>query len=352
MCSGVIRTFRRCSSGFRHGYSSLPRYFFASLSICASRALGRQLGRGRRPRPICRSRSGRRRGGAARGSCSRCFGFARPDAVLNERHAVLDVDPHDVNAGSRPRAASWRRRRRAAPGTSGASRSAWPSHSPPLSYSTTRLHPKQTGLLPILVTCGSSWPSWCWSSAASASSCTSANRRSRATGHDRDGTRRPACACPLPELRRQSRRRERRGRKRPVRPVGHPVGHDQPQAPDLRSARSIPARRGERRVRLRLHERRLSRRRSGKTCLPCTRSRTRSGTCTASSEAMTECYALQTTARAAQLFGADPTAAQATASTPTPASIRTCRTSTARRRAGTAGRSICGPPTPTGPSAR
>ena len=35
-CSGVIRTFRRVSSGFRHGYSSLPRYFFASLSICGS----------------------------------------------------------------------------------------------------------------------------------------------------------------------------------------------------------------------------------------------------------------------------------------------------------------------------
>jgi len=32
-----------------------------------------------------------------------------------------------------------------------------------------------------------------------------------------------------------------------------------------------------------------------------------------SSEALTECNALQTTARAAELFGADPTAAQATA---------------------------------------
>src|SRR6185437_16208961 len=34
--SGSITTLTRCSAGFRHGYSSLPRYFFASLSIWAS----------------------------------------------------------------------------------------------------------------------------------------------------------------------------------------------------------------------------------------------------------------------------------------------------------------------------
>src|SRR5262249_43280890 len=34
--SGLIRTVIRCSSGDRHGYSSLPRYFFARRSICSS----------------------------------------------------------------------------------------------------------------------------------------------------------------------------------------------------------------------------------------------------------------------------------------------------------------------------
>ena len=35
-CWGVIRTVMRSSSGLRHGYSSWPRYFFASRSIWPS----------------------------------------------------------------------------------------------------------------------------------------------------------------------------------------------------------------------------------------------------------------------------------------------------------------------------
>ena len=35
-CSGEILTFTRVSAALRNGYSSLPRYFFASLSIWRS----------------------------------------------------------------------------------------------------------------------------------------------------------------------------------------------------------------------------------------------------------------------------------------------------------------------------
>jgi hypothetical protein len=70
-------------------------------------------------------------------------------------------------------------------------------------------------------------------------------------------------------------------------------------------------------------------------------------------EAQTECYALQTTARAAELFGASPAAARRRLpATRSSTCIRSCRMSTARVVAGTAGRAICGPPIRTGPSWR
>ena len=257
MCSGVIRTFRRCSSGLPPRILVLAEVLLRELVDLRVRAVGRHLGAGRRPRPTCRSRSGRRRAAPARGSFSRCFGFARPVAVLNESDAVLDVDPDDRRV-RRAVLAQRRRdaRRRAAPGTPSASRSASPSRSPSLRVSQKA---KQSGPgCRSLVTCGSSSPSRRCSSAASASSCTSASRRSRTIwAQVATRARRPARPRALPELRGQSRRRERGGGQRPVRRVGNPVGHDRPQAPDLLGARALPARRATARVRCVLHERGL-----------------------------------------------------------------------------------------------
>src|SRR4029450_13558055 len=81
MCSGRMRTLRRVSSGLRHGYSSSPRYFFASLSICASApsVVNSAV-------PLIASQRYWSCGSTAsherRGSRLRCLGLARPSAVL------------------------------------------------------------------------------------------------------------------------------------------------------------------------------------------------------------------------------------------------------------------------------
>src|SRR5580765_5216839 len=81
--SGSITTLTRCSAGFRHGYSSLPRYFFASLSIWASAPDSVTLAG-----PLTATHLyvlfGSTTSSEARGSFSRCSVFARPRAVLNE----------------------------------------------------------------------------------------------------------------------------------------------------------------------------------------------------------------------------------------------------------------------------
>ena len=87
------------------------------------------------------------------------------------------------------------------------------------------------------------------SSAASASSCTSASRRSRTTwarsrrelGNRHVHVHCQSFASNLVDV-------SARGRQRPVRRVGDPVGHDRPQAPDLQRARALPARRAQRRA--------------------------------------------------------------------------------------------------------
>ena len=79
----------------RYGYSSLPRYFFASLSICGSAPSVVQLRAAVDRDPLVRSSFGSTTVSATRESCSRCVGFARPVAVLNDGGAVVDVDPDD-----------------------------------------------------------------------------------------------------------------------------------------------------------------------------------------------------------------------------------------------------------------
>src|SRR6476619_399575 len=81
--SGSITTLTRCSAGFRHGYSSLPRYFFASLSICAS-APDSVTSAGPLTATHLYVLFGSTTSSEARGSFSRCSVFARPRAVLNE----------------------------------------------------------------------------------------------------------------------------------------------------------------------------------------------------------------------------------------------------------------------------
>src|SRR6266540_2207074 len=81
--SGSIRTLTRCSCGLRHGYASLPRYFFASLSICWS-APSSVNSAGPLTATHLNGSFGSTIRRDARGSCSRCLGFARPRAVLND----------------------------------------------------------------------------------------------------------------------------------------------------------------------------------------------------------------------------------------------------------------------------
>src|ERR1700730_8601123 len=91
------------------------------------------------------------------------------------------------------------------------------------------------------------------------------------------------------------------------------------------------------------------RRRSGKTCLPCTRSPTRPGTCTESRTRRRPSATRCSRQRGKRSSSArHPLRHRRPRTTSTPASIRTCRTSTAKRLVGTAGRSICGPPIQTG----
>ena len=67
-----------------------------------------------------------------------------------------------------------------------------------------------------------------------------------------------------------------------VRRVGNPDGPHRSQAADLQRAQALPARRSERRRTAACFRAPTARRRSARTCSPCTRSRTRSGICTGS----------------------------------------------------------------------
>ena len=73
----------RCSSALRNGYSSLPRYFFASRSIWPSAP---SVVSDARPSTAIHlyASFGSITTSEMRGSCSRFDGFARPYAVLKE----------------------------------------------------------------------------------------------------------------------------------------------------------------------------------------------------------------------------------------------------------------------------
>src|SRR5207244_3824352 len=266
--SGVIHTDTRVSSGFRKGYSSRPRYFFASLSICASAPSSVSSAR-----PLTATHLyelfGSRTSSDTRGSCSRWRGFARPRAVLkptvpsatSTHTTVVCGDPSSRSVVATP--------------TKGLSSTNFRSSSPSLAIQSSFC------LFPSTSRAGCVFPAWPFAirrnargsvlQAAKAAGRSSfhashrlegrpARRRRRAgrdrlrearepdprtgqAGEDRLGDRRAEGGRSLPGLLRRPRRHARRGGPRAVRRRRPPREPHRPLAGDVRTAPQARARR-------------------------------------------------------------------------------------------------------------
>ena len=284
----------------------------------------------------------------ARGSCSRFAGFLRPSAVLNDGDAVLDVDPHD---GGVRRAVLAQRRDDAdvgfsrnsllllgqlRPSVSPRFRVTFQDGLPQGSTASPRLIIR--GPLPILRdmrialailvaailgtafvfherALGSSASSAPSRRSSPAGTCTCTARASPATCSTSPPRRAPCGSTPT-----AGRRRHR------------------PEAADLRRAARLPARRQEQAFGCVLAQADCPHAIFEDVLAVHTLAHESWHLRGETSESVAECNALQTTASAAMLLGADPRAAQAVADYALSRLYPNCPTSTGRHCAGTAGR--------------